>query len=493
MYPTNSSDSYLACDIFNQIWRLHVEETGCIHFSLFFSNPTWKIETIHSFDSFLVVSCRDGNISLIRDSKVQKEHTLPVDRIGVSILRDSDHLLVVDDAGDVYSISEDLKQIARLGANTSHHHLVEKQLMYMKEGALYKRLLSIINRYVLPLSSESSHSLQQESFIYTYDYCKETHQLVVVCVNGSVIETQLGREYVSKSPLSYSTLQSLHSASSAYKRLSLEGNEMFDTLARREAIRRSLSTLPDHLTGSWSLLSNGCLLCRVPNLSFPQGVTCVQLCVVGTTGDSHIVSQTVEDCSKQCQFIVDHIPVILAGICEASIRLIATLDSSTPLIKEIALGSISMVDVGVTSRLKQPNMEVLSLSETLPVLSSLSRSDALHLIPEGLSESMKIGSVQLQVVTRGSNHTIILQSPNQYAILEVRTRLLQAMLTRWKSDRDGWPVNLVMNQALLDTCISRLQGLELLSESTSFSDAVKELLDINRQLSSLLESYLVCS
>lgn len=53
-------------------------------------------------------------------------------------------------------------------------------------------------------------------------------------------------------------------------------------------------------------------------------------------------------------------------------------------------------------------------------------------------------------------------------------------------------VNFERNQVLLDTCIHRLQSLEIRSESTSIVDAIKELLDINRQLFSLLESLSVC-
>ena len=350
----------------------------------------------------------------------------------------------------------------------------------------------MICRYGLSLSSEPFQPWLQESFVYSFAYNKEIHRLIVVCMNGSVVETHLHLQQVNESPSPQSTLQSLQSASSAYKRLSLEGDELFDVLARRESIRTSLSSLPNHLNASWSLLSNGGMSCRVSNLLFPQGVTCIQLCIVGITGDCHIVSQTVETCSGLCQFTIDPLPVILAGVCEAHIRLIATLDSSAPLTKEIDLGSISMVDIGVTSRGKQATMGVLPLTETLPVLSSLSRSDILHLIPEGLTESMKIGSVQLQVVTRGSSHTIMLQSSDPYAIVVVRARLLQAMLSKWKSDCDGWLVNFEKNQVLLDTCIPRLQSLEIRSESTSVVDAVKELLDINRQLSSLLESFCVC-
>ena len=347
----------------------------------------------------------------------------------------------------------------------------------------------MIYRYGLLLSSKSFQPWLQESFVYSFGYSKETHRLIVVRVNGSVIETHLCQQQMKESPSPQSTLQSLHSASSVYKRLSLEGDELFDILARREAIRTSLSTLPNQLNASWSLLSNGGMSCRVSNLLFPQGVTCIQLCITGMTGDCHIVSQPVETCSGLCQFTVDPLPVILAGVCEVHIRLIATLDSSAPLMKKIDLGSISIVDIGVTSRGKQATMGVLPLTETLPVLSSLSRSDLLHLIPEGLTESMKIGSVQFQVVTRGSNHTIMLQSSDPYAIVVVRARLLQAMLSKWKSDGDGWIVNF---EVLLDTCIHRLQSLEIRSESTSIVDAIKELLDINRQLFSLLESLSVC-
>lgn len=142
----------------------------------------------------------------------------------------------------------------------------------------------MIYRYGLLLSSKSFQPWLQESFVYSFGYSKETHRLIVVRVNGSVIETHLCQQQMKESPSPQSTLQSLHSASSVYKRLSLEGDELFDILARREAIRTSLSTLPNQLNASWSLLSNGGMSCRVSNLLFPQGVTCIQLCITGMTG-----------------------------------------------------------------------------------------------------------------------------------------------------------------------------------------------------------------
>ena len=127
--PTDTSAVY-------PIWKLQVEETGCIHYSLLCSNPTWKIETVHLSDSSLIVSCRDGTVSIFRDSRVQKEYHLPIDRIGVTILQDSDYSFIVDDVGDVYSLTEDWKRVGRLGPATSQHTLIENQLVYMKQGAL---------------------------------------------------------------------------------------------------------------------------------------------------------------------------------------------------------------------------------------------------------------------------------------------------------------------------------------------------------------------
>ena len=332
----------------------------------------------------------------------------------------------------------------------------------------------------------------QESFVHSFDFCQEDHRFVIACMNGSVIETHFRQQQVSDTPSPQSTLQCLHSVSSTYKRLSLEGDQLFDTLARRESIRTSLSALPDHLNASWSLLSNGGMTCCVTNLSLPQGVTCIQLCIVGMTEDWYIVNQSVETCSGLCQFTIDPIPVMLTGVCEAHIRLIASLDSSAPLTKEIHLGSISIVDIGLTSRGTQAGVGILQNIETLPVLSSLSRSDVVHLISNQQMESMKIGSVQFQVVSRGSSHSIVLQSSDPHAIVMVRARLLQAMLSMWKSDGDGWQLNSEKNQVLLDTCIQRLQSLEIESTSTTIVDAIKELLDINEQVSSLLELYYVC-
>ena len=139
VYRTDSWETYVVCDIFNQIWKLQVEES-CIHYSLICSNPTWKIETICLWNSLLIVSCRDGTISFFRDSRMQKEYHLPCDHIGVSVLCNADHSLVIDNMGDIYNFTEDWKKIGHLGPGTSQHKLIDDQLVYLKERSLYYTL-----------------------------------------------------------------------------------------------------------------------------------------------------------------------------------------------------------------------------------------------------------------------------------------------------------------------------------------------------------------
>ena len=106
-----------------------------------------------------------------------------------------------------------------------------------------------------------------------------------------------------------------------------------------------------------------------------------------------------------------------------------------------------------------------------------------------------VGSVQMQVVSRGSNNIIVLQGKNTQEILQVRVRLLHSMLNLWKRSSDGWIVESVKSQQAVDELIQRLQQVGELGESPStseFVNYVEELLDINKQLSDMFEKYIFC-
>ena len=64
------------------------------------------------------------------------------------------------------------------------------------------------------------------------------------------------------------------------------------------------------------------------------------------------------------------------------------------------------------------------------------------------------------------------------------------MLNLWKRSSDGWIVESVKNQQVVDELIQRLQQLGELGESTptsEFMNYIEELLDVNKQLSDMFE------
>ena len=101
--------------------------------------------------------------------------------------------------------------------------------------------------------------------------------------------------------------------------------------------------------------------------------------------------------------------------------------------------------------------------------------------------------MNIQVVRRGSGNVILLRSADSNAVLQIRAKLLDAILRKWKHKKDGWFVDLVKNNSLIEDSITllqsskRIESTELISDLKGFSEQIQCLLDVNNHLSEMFE------
>ena len=103
-----------------------------------------------------------------------------------------------------------------------------------------------------------------------------------------------------------------------------------------------------------------------------------------------MINQEMVYHDRPCVFTISSFPSVFAGVCEVFLVCFGKSGGETYLTKKIDLGTLSLVDYGITmtgrtERGEERDEDVLALPvvEKMSTLSSLSRSDVINLLPTG--------------------------------------------------------------------------------------------------------------
>ena len=130
--------------------------------------------------------------------------------------------------------------------------------------------------------------------------------------------------------------------------------------------------------------------CKISGIPIHEGICTLQLHVSSITGDRLVINQEVIYHDRPCVFTISSFPSVFAGVCEVFLVCFGKSGGGTFLTKRIDLGTLSLVDYGITMTGRNKRGEkgdedklVLPVVDKMNTLSSLSRSDVIKLLPTG--------------------------------------------------------------------------------------------------------------